>query len=156
MWVDTEKCVDGVIARWDADLIAHPLSRVTSTSWKSSLFVYWPVQRRAEVTPGEVVTWEMMGYLHSIRGDHAAATEAFGKAVVTGAGQDNNALCLLGTSLAQQKQHSQAERVFKAASASPEFTRAWAGLARCQSAQGEDLPRHCCDLVEPPFLPCVL
>ncbi|BDA42325.1 probable peroxisomal targeting signal 1 receptor [Coccomyxa sp. Obi] len=92
--------------------------------------------RRAEVTPGEVLTWELLGYLHSIRGDHAAATEAFGKAVVTGAGQDNNALCLLGSSLAQQKQHSQAERVFKAASASPEYTRAWAGLARCQSAQG--------------------
>ncbi|CAL8467992.1 g7530 [Coccomyxa elongata] len=93
--------------------------------------------RRAEVTPGEVLTWEMLGYLHSIRGDHAAATEAFGKAVVTGAGQDNNALCLLGSSLAQQKQHLQAERVFKAACASPEFTRAWAGLARCQSAQGK-------------------
>lgn len=110
------------------------------------------MQRRAEVTPREVLIWEMLGYMHSIRGDHAAATEAFGKAVVTGAGQDNNALCLLGSSLAQQKQHLQAERVFKAACASPEFTRAWAGLARCQSAQGEDSPCCCSDLVKPSFL----
>ncbi len=94
------------------------------------------MQRRAEAAPGEVLAWEMLGYLHSLRGEHAAATEAFGKAVVTGAGQDNNALCLLGSSLSQQKQHSQAERVFKAATASSEATRAWAGLARCQCAQG--------------------
>ena len=100
------------------------------------------VQRRAEAAPGDVLTWEMLGYLHSLRGKHAAATEAFGKAVVTGAGQDNNALCLLGGSLSQHEQHSQAERVFRAATASSEGTRAWAGLARCQSAQGAH-PTHC-------------
>lgn len=94
------------------------------------------MQRRTERAAGDVRAWEMLGYLHTLRGDHAAATEAFGKAVVMGAGQDDNALCLLGGSLAAQKLHAQAERAFRAAAASSEGARACAGLARSQSAQG--------------------
>jgi hypothetical protein len=99
------------------------------------------VQERAAQSAADVCTWEMLGFARTLRGEHAAAAEAFGSAAKAGGGRDTTTLCLLGSALAQQRMHGEAERVFKAAAGAarpgqPEAARAWTGLGRSQAAQG--------------------
>lgn len=98
-------------------------------------------QVRTAGKPGNTLAWEMLGYLHSLRGNHEDAAEAFGKTVITSIGQDNNGLCLLGGALSRQQKHAEAERVLHAATRTSDAARAWAALGRCQAAQGENRTR---------------
>ena len=98
------------------------------------------MQALPEQTPPDAsARWEMLGFLHTLRGELDAAAEAFKSAAVLSGLRDAATLCLLGSAESQRGAHAAGETAFQHATlcaAGTEGMRAWTGLGRCQAAQG--------------------
>ncbi|CAK0764733.1 hypothetical protein CVIRNUC_003188 [Coccomyxa viridis] len=134
-----KEAASGALSRWLEALSGRPDAAVDLGSGGAAPVTETEavLRKRTAQNGNDPLAWEMLGYMHTLRGNDAAATEALGKCVVSSRGHDTTALCLLGDSLSRQEQHAEAERVFKAAVIPGGPVRALVGLAKSQSGQGK-------------------